>query len=96
MIKWIKREFADFPDDIVSMSRKRVGQKGGGGTEYYWCFFDILLWDVLDKTAIERGGDDLPRQMRPIPTYSKPKPTLVLDRPEGVWAEDLIALAGLK
>lgn len=95
MIKWIKRSYAEFPDDLASMSRKRVGQKGGGGNEYYWCFFDELLWDMLDKTVIERSRDGLQRQICPIPTYFKHKPTLVLDPPKGVFAEELLALAGL-
>lgn len=39
MIKWIKRMARTDPDLVDYMSRKRPGQKGGGGTEYHWPLF---------------------------------------------------------
>lgn len=39
MIKWIKREARVDPNLVDYMSRKRPGQKGGGGTEYHWPLF---------------------------------------------------------
>lgn len=39
MIKWIKRRISESPDEWRDLSRKRTGQKGGGGTEYHWQLF---------------------------------------------------------
>lgn len=38
-IKWIKCNAAADPSEYAAMSRRRAGQKGGGGMEYYWALF---------------------------------------------------------
>ena len=52
MIKWIKRNVAH-DSDFAELSRKRLGQKGGGGTEYYWALFCEAGPDISDALDAE-------------------------------------------
>lgn len=52
MIKWIKRNVAH-DLDFAELSRKRLGQKGGGGTEYYWALFCEAGPDISDALDAE-------------------------------------------
>lgn len=54
MTKLFKRLAAVDTDAHVEMSRRRAGQKGGGGTEFYWCYFPEALWDELDAEVGRR------------------------------------------
>ena len=54
MTKLFKREAAADPDAHVNMSRRRAGQKGGGGKEFYWSYFPEALWDELDAEVGRR------------------------------------------
>ena len=54
MTKLLKRLAAADPDEHAAMSRRRAGQKGGGGTEFYWSFFPEPLWDELDAEVERR------------------------------------------
>ncbi len=67
MIKWIKRQKADDPDgfgaDLLVLSRKRKGQKGGGGTEYHWSMFcqaGPQISEALDMEAQRREVEHVP------------------------------------
>ena len=62
MIKWIKRNAAADPSEYTSMSRRRAGQKGGGGTEYYWALFCDAgpeISDALDAEVSAREAAEL-------------------------------------
>ncbi len=54
MTKLFKRLAADDPYDHASLSRRRTGQKGGGGKEFYWSYFPEALWDELDAEVGHR------------------------------------------
>lgn len=41
--------------DTVYGSRRRLGQKGGGGTEFNWTFFPEVLWNALDEEVGRRA-----------------------------------------
>lgn len=100
MIRWVKRFAAsDYYDELSVLSRRRQGQKGGGGTEYYWCFFDEAIWDVLDaevarRTALVPWEPKRPAQ-RPKATDMPKKPIIDLSPPAPMFAADLAAIAGL-
>lgn len=74
MTKLFKREAAADPDAHVEMSRRRAGQKGGGGTEFYWCYFPEALWDELDAEVGRReraAGWYLPPAVPAKPSHTK-------------------------
>lgn len=54
MTKLFKRLAAADPDTHAAMSRRRTGQKGGGGTEFHWSCFPEALWNVLDAEVSRR------------------------------------------
>ncbi|MGU3398142.1 Mu transposase C-terminal domain-containing protein [Brucellaceae bacterium D45D] len=100
MIKWIKRHD---PDYIAGFSRKRTGQKGGGGTEYNWSFFHEALHPVLDAEIGRRNA--LTPWRPPVPPMTirerhrryrelaQEPPDL--SAPTGMWAESLAMEAGV-
>ena len=74
MTKLFKRLAADDPYDHASLSRRRKGQKGGGGTEFYWCYFPEALWDELDAEVGRReaaAGWHLPPVMPAKPSHAQ-------------------------
>ncbi len=97
MIKWIKRHE---PDYILGFARKRMGQKGGGGTEYNWSFFHEALYPVLDAEIGIRNamapyvppGTQIDRRVRYRHARSLPPD---LDAPTGFRAEALAIEAKL-
>lgn len=67
MIRWIKRAAhrdEDLAQFLETCSRKRVGKKGGGGTEYRWTVFPEALWYTLGgeiesrEECVKRHFDD--------------------------------------
>lgn len=101
MIKWIKRNWSG--DCMANASRKREGQKGGGGTEYHWAWFPNVLMPILDA-EVERRNALAPYQPPQKPPtirerhrryreLSKQPPDLTA--PNRAWAESLAAAAGL-
>ena len=106
MIKWIKRRAREgLAEGLSSLSRRREGQKGGGGTEYRWCFFQEELWELLDAEAAMRtskaGWHPAPLTRRAATrgqwTADWPKkPYLDLSAPVGILADDLASAAGLE
>lgn len=54
MTKLLKRHRIQDPDEADMMSRKRLGQKGGGGSEFYWVEFPEALWGELDAEVARR------------------------------------------
>lgn len=60
MIKWIKRFNTVDPALVKSLSKKRVGQKGGGGSEYYWtlfCHAGPRISDAMVSEAVSRARE---------------------------------------
>ena len=54
MTKLLKQVATEDADESAAISRTRAGQKGGGGTEFYWCYFPEPLWDELDAEVGRR------------------------------------------
>lgn len=100
MIKWIKRQEADY---VNCFSRKREGQKGGGGTEYKWAFFPEVIWNVLDNEIERRNAlapyeppkrpETIRERHRRYREISKQPPDLTAPRRTLAWS--LAAAAGL-
>lgn len=54
MTKLLKRVARDFADEHKALSRPRQGQKGGGGSEFYWALFPDALLEGLDHEVARR------------------------------------------
>lgn len=98
MIRWIKGNLGD--ESLEYGSRKRKGQKGGGGTEYHWAWFPTMLMPVLDA-EVERRNALAPYE--PPASLKARRARAKLERirstdmtgPTGAWVEALAAAAGL-
>lgn len=86
MTKYFQRLAVADPSAHTEMSRRRNGQKGGGGTEFYWVYFPEALWKELDA---EVGRRERAAGWFPLPAVSaKPLHSAIVQR-RAAWSRKM-------
>lgn len=108
MAKYFKRLAMDDPDEHARSSRRRRGQIGGGGTEFYWHYFPEALYEALDEEVSKRErayqyfrplAEMLPTQaeiMRRDAGWSRRKAEVELEQPDDTRDWQMAGLVGFE